>query len=97
MIYVKQDCILSLAIFSVVMEDLIDSLFKKQAGFLYKVHLRALLYAEDSVLLAISEEELKYFNRVKFDIANSRHSKQKIFLRKRNVRLIIRILYSDFM
>ena len=55
---VKQGCILSPTLFSIVMNDLLSMLEKEGLGIKYKETLvSALLYADDTVLLAESQDQ----------------------------------------
>ena len=55
---VKQGCILSPTLFSVVMLDLIDMLNEKQYGILYgNERVPCLLYADDITLIAENEQQ----------------------------------------
>ena len=57
---VKQGCILSPKLFSVVMDDLLSMLQSKELGIMYKgKRIPALLYADDIVLMAEIESQLK--------------------------------------
>jgi hypothetical protein len=57
---VKQGCILSPTLFSIVMTDLVEMLNNRSQGILYRGELiPGLLYADDIILMASSDEELQ--------------------------------------
>ena len=67
---VKQGCILSPTLFSVLMKDLTDMLDSNSTGISFSsVILNALLYADDIALMAESENDLQYMLNIVHEFA----------------------------
>jgi hypothetical protein len=83
---VKQGCILSPTLFSILMKDLSDMLEKENIGVSFSSKIiNALMYADDVALIAESESDLRKMLKISHDFAckwnlKFNHSKSKVLV-----------------
>ena len=87
---VKQGCILSPTLFSILMKDLSDMLEKENIGVSFSSKIiNALMYADDVALIAESESDLRKMLNISHDFAckwnlKFNHSKSKVLAKTGN-------------